>query len=117
MSLSTPYRARIELRSLRNATAVLYDMATAGRQIVAHSLEDEPTSKPLHAALVVCVWSYGKEKGLNILAPRFIFSQMLFLDLPELHMMNPPASLFHQVLTKRGRIAVEGNELKIMELG
>lgn len=32
-------------------------------------------------------------------------------------MMNPPVSLLHQVITKKGRIAVEGKELKIMELG
>lgn len=65
MSLSTSYLARIELWSLRNATDMLYDMGTAGRRIVAHSLEDEPTSKLLHTALVVCILGYKERPAYS----------------------------------------------------
>lgn len=107
MSLSTPYLARIELWSLWNATDMPYDMGTAGIRIVVHSLKDEPTSKPFHAALVVCILSY-KEQPEYFLFP---------LDLLELPMMNLPVSLLLHLIIKKGIIAMERKELKIMELG
>lgn len=88
-SLSTPYLVRVELWT---AADMPYDMGTAERLIVVHSLEDEPTSKLLHVALVVCILGY-KEKPGKKSSFFFFFLQMLPLDFPEPHMMKPSMSL------------------------